>query len=126
MSAAPDDPVYRNPVLDADWSDPDVIRVGDDFYLTASSFGRVPGLPLLHSRDLVNWTLVGHALERLEPEGEFTTPGTTAGCGPRPAPSRRPLLDLLGRPRPGHLPGQRPRDPRPVDPPAPGQGLARD
>ncbi|MGA5312951.1 family 43 glycosylhydrolase [Streptomyces pseudogriseolus] len=79
MSAAPDDPVYRNPVLDADWSDPDVIRVGDDFYLTASSFGRVPGLPLLHSRDLVNWTLVGHALERLEPEGEFTAPRHDCG-----------------------------------------------
>ncbi|MFF6823529.1 family 43 glycosylhydrolase [Streptomyces longwoodensis] len=65
---------YTNPVLDADWSDPDVVRVGDDFYLTASSFGRVPGLPLLHSRDLVDWTLVGHALERLEPEEEFARP----------------------------------------------------
>ncbi|AYN41971.1 glycoside hydrolase [Streptomyces dangxiongensis] len=65
---------YTNPVLDADWSDPDVVRVGDDFYLTASSFGRVPGLPLLHSRDLVNWTLVGHALARLEPEEEFAAP----------------------------------------------------
>ncbi|MGW2448458.1 family 43 glycosylhydrolase [Streptomyces sp. NPDC001675] len=65
---------YENPVLNADWSDPDVVRVGDDFYLTASSFGRVPGLPLLHSRDLVNWTLVGHALERLEPEEEFAVP----------------------------------------------------
>ncbi|MFF2216204.1 glycoside hydrolase family 43 protein [Streptomyces antibioticus] len=69
-----DPETYRNPVLDADWSDPDVIRVGDDFYLTASSFSRVPGLPLLHSRDLVNWTLVGHALERLEPEAEFAVP----------------------------------------------------
>ncbi|MET7388813.1 family 43 glycosylhydrolase [Streptomyces sp. NPDC005529] len=65
---------YRNPVLDADWSDPDVLRVGDDFYLTASSFGRAPGLPLLHSRDLVNWTLVGHALQRLEPAAEFGRP----------------------------------------------------
>lgn len=37
------DGTYRNPVLNADWSDPDVIRVGDDFYLTASSFGRAPG-----------------------------------------------------------------------------------
>lgn len=39
------DGTYRNPVLNADWSDPDVVRVGDDFYLTASSFGRAPGLP---------------------------------------------------------------------------------
>ncbi|MER6628751.1 family 43 glycosylhydrolase [Streptomyces sp. NPDC000987] len=65
---------YTNPVLNADWSDSDVLRVGDDFYLTASSFGRVPGLPLLHSRDLVNWTLVGHALQRLEPADEFAVP----------------------------------------------------
>ncbi|MEU8653115.1 family 43 glycosylhydrolase [Streptomyces sp. NPDC048737] len=65
---------YENPVLNADWSDPDVVCVGDDFYLTASSFGRAPGLPLLHSRDLVNWTLVGHALERLEPAAEFDSP----------------------------------------------------
>ncbi|MFI6943679.1 glycoside hydrolase 43 family protein [Streptomyces sp. NPDC050418] len=70
---------YRNPVLAADWSDPDVIRVGEDFYLTASSFGRVPGLPLLHSRDLVNWTLIGHALERLEPAAEFTVPRHDCG-----------------------------------------------
>ncbi|WP_156724293.1 glycoside hydrolase family 43 protein [Streptomyces apocyni] len=68
------DGTYRNPVLNADWSDPDVLRVGEDYYLTASSFGRAPGLPLLHSRDLVNWTLVGHAVERLVPEEEFTEP----------------------------------------------------
>ncbi|CAL9383650.1 glycoside hydrolase family 43 protein [Streptomyces sp. enrichment culture] len=73
------DGTYRNPVLAADWSDPDVIAVGDDFYLTASSFGRAPGLPLLHSRDLVNWTLVGHALERLEPAAGFAAPRHDAG-----------------------------------------------
>ncbi|MER5980928.1 family 43 glycosylhydrolase [Streptomyces sp. NPDC001857] len=70
---------YTNPVLNADWSDPDVLRVGDDYYLTASSFGRAPGLPLLHSRDLVNWTLVGHALERLEPAREFASPRHDCG-----------------------------------------------
>ncbi|MER5402356.1 family 43 glycosylhydrolase [Streptomyces sp. NPDC002599] len=73
------DGTYRNPVLDADWSDPDLLRVGDDFYLTASSFGRAPGLPLLHSRDLVNWTLVGHALQRLEPAREFRNPRPDCG-----------------------------------------------
>ncbi|PBC64581.1 glycoside hydrolase [Streptomyces sp. Tue6028] len=73
------DGTYRNPVLDADWSDPDILRVGDDFYLTASSFGRAPGLPLLHSRDLVNWTLVGHALPRLEPAAGFRTPRHDCG-----------------------------------------------
>jgi beta-xylosidase len=70
---------YRNPVLNADWSDPDVIRVGADFYLVASSFHRVPGLPVLHSRDLVHWTIIGHALPRLEPEEVFATP--QHGCG---------------------------------------------
>jgi beta-xylosidase len=73
------DGTYRNPVLHADWSDPDAIRVGDDFYLVASSFHRVPGLPILHSRDLVNWSIVGHGLPRLEPEEAFRTP--QHGCG---------------------------------------------
>jgi len=68
------DGTYRNPVLHADWSDPDVIRVGDSFYLVASSFHRVPGLPILHSRDLVNWTILGHALDRLDPAAAFDIP----------------------------------------------------
>jgi beta-xylosidase len=70
---------YRNPVLFADWSDPDVVRVGTDYYMTASSFNRVPGLPVLHSTDLVNWELIGHALTRLTPEAFFATP--QPGCG---------------------------------------------
>jgi beta-xylosidase/lysophospholipase L1-like esterase len=65
---------YKNPVLHADYSDPDVCRAGDDFYMTASSFNCVPGLPVLHSRDLVNWTIVGHALPRLEPAARFDVP----------------------------------------------------
>ncbi|MEU4148106.1 glycoside hydrolase family 43 protein [Streptomyces parvulus] len=81
---------YTNPVLNADWSDPDVVRVGDDFYLTASSFGRAPGLPLLHSRDLVNWTLVGHALDRLEPAHAFAAPRPDGGVW---APSLRHHAD---------------------------------
>jgi beta-xylosidase len=56
---------YQNPVLFADYSDPDAIRVGDDYWLTSSSFSHVPGLPILHSRDLVNWELVNHALPAL-------------------------------------------------------------
>jgi beta-xylosidase len=62
---------YQNPILYADYSDPDVVRVGDDFYLTSSSFTCVPGLPVLHSRDLVNWTIIGHALPRQVPEEHF-------------------------------------------------------
>lgn len=56
---------YKNPVLYADYSDPDVCRVGEDYYMTASSFNCVPGLPILHSKDLVNWKIVGHAINRM-------------------------------------------------------------
>ena len=59
------DAAYRNPVLFADYSDPDVIRVGDDYYLVSSSFQSVPGLPILHSRDLVTWTILAYAVDRL-------------------------------------------------------------
>ena len=62
------DGTFRNPIICADYSDPDVIRHGDDFYLVASSFNCTPGLPVLHSRDLVNWTLVNHALKNLPGE----------------------------------------------------------
>lgn len=65
---------YHNPVLYADYSDPDVVRVGDDYWMTASSFSHAPGLPVLHSRDLVNWTLVNHALPTLVPQEHFSTP----------------------------------------------------
>jgi hypothetical protein len=51
------DGTYKNPVIYADYSDPDAIRVGDDYYLVASSFDAVPGLPILHSKDLVNWRI---------------------------------------------------------------------
>jgi beta-xylosidase len=68
------DGTYRNPVLYADYSDPDVIRVGDDFYLTSSSFNSAPGLPILHSKDLVNWTIIGHALLRQTPLDVFNVP----------------------------------------------------
>src|SRR5690349_17831114 len=60
------DGTYRNPVLFADYSDPDVVRVGADYWLVSSSFNHVPGLPILHSRDLVNWTLANHALAALD------------------------------------------------------------
>src|SRR6266511_483335 len=46
----------------ADYSDPDVIRVGDDFYMTASSFNAAPGFPILQSKDLVNWKLLTYVL----------------------------------------------------------------
>ncbi len=62
---------YKNPVIYADYSDPDAIRVGNDYWLTSSSFSHLPGLPILHSTDLVNWELVSHALPRLSPEATY-------------------------------------------------------
>ena len=59
--------MYRNPVLHADYSDPDVCAVGGDYFLTASSFNCIPGLPILHSKDLVNWKIVNYALKKVEP-----------------------------------------------------------
>lgn len=58
---------YQNPILHADYSDPDVIRVGDTYYMTASSFNSAPGLPLLTSKDMINWELVGHAFQQQTP-----------------------------------------------------------
>lgn len=63
---------YKNPVLNADYSDPDVVRAGDDYYMVTSSFDAVPGLPVLHSRDLVNWKIIGHALLRQPPFDHFS------------------------------------------------------
>ena len=75
------DGTYTNPVINADYSDPDVCvgANGEDYYLTASSFNCIPGLPILHSKDLVNWEIIGHALTSLyegdaELEKHFSTP----------------------------------------------------
>ena len=78
---------YKNPVLYTDYSDPDAIRVGEDYFMIASSFCNSPGLPLLHSKDLVNWKLVNYILDEL-PEERYNTP--THGCG-------------VWAPDPGHL-----------------------
>ena len=75
------DGTYTNPVINADYSDPDVCvgESGEDYYLTASSFQCIPGLPILHSRDLVNWEIVGHALKELEPREVFDKPAHGMG-----------------------------------------------
>ena len=65
------DGTYRNPVLAADYSDPCVIRVGNDYYMATSTFQMSPGVTILHSRDLVNWETVGAAIadvSKLGPE----------------------------------------------------------
>jgi beta-xylosidase len=61
-------PVYQNPILNADWPDPDAVQVDGVYYLIASSFNRVPALPVLRSRNLVDWEHAGHALDAL-PQG---------------------------------------------------------
>ena len=78
------DGTYKNPIINADYSDPDVIRVGNDYYMISSSFNCVPGIPILHSKDMVNWKLVNYALKRLIPEDFFSKPqqgkGVYAPC----------------------------------------------
>lgn len=64
---------YKNPVIFADYSDPDVVKVGDDFYMTSSSFNCVPALPVLHSTDLVNWEIVNYAVKRF-PDSYYNIP----------------------------------------------------
>ncbi len=56
---------YTNPVIYSDYSDPDVIRVGKDFYMVASSFNHVPGVPVLHSENLVEWEIINYVLDKL-------------------------------------------------------------
>ena len=80
------DGTYTNPVINADYSDPDVCvgPSGEDYYMTASSFQCTPGLPILHSRDLVNWEIVNYALKSLYTgdkllEQHFSTPQHGAG-----------------------------------------------
>ena len=69
---------YRNPILYTDYSDPDAIRVGDDYFMTASSFSNAPGLPVLHSKDLVNWSVINYAIKQI-PEKIYENP--IHGCG---------------------------------------------
>ncbi|MCB0688372.1 MAG: glycoside hydrolase 43 family protein [Saprospiraceae bacterium] len=79
---------FTNPLFYEEFSDPDMIRVGDDYYLTGTTMHTMPGLPILHSRDLVNWRLLGYAIERLntgpeirlEDGKEFYGQGIWAPC----------------------------------------------
>src|SRR3546814_5021929 len=70
--------MMRNPVLPGFHPDPSIVRVGADFYLVNSTFAWFPGIPIFHSRDLVNWRLIGHAIDR---PGlvDFTGIGTDRG-----------------------------------------------
>ena len=70
--------MYKNPILYADYSDPDACRVGEDYFMIASSFCNAPGLPVLHSKDLVNWKVVNYILPKV-PEKRYDKP--VHGCG---------------------------------------------
>ena len=65
LSAAVVNGNYQNPILPMDFSDPDAVRVGEDYYLISSSFTYLPGVPVLHSKDLVHWERIGNCVERL-------------------------------------------------------------
>jgi xylan 1,4-beta-xylosidase len=67
---------FRNPVLSGFQPDPSMIRVGDDFYLANSTFAWFPGVPIYHSRDLLNWRLIGHAIKG-QKSFDFSKLGTT-------------------------------------------------
>lgn len=72
------DGTYSNPIIHADYSDPDVIRTGDDYWMVASSFTCIPGIPVLHSKDLVNWEIVNHVYDTL-PLGKYDSPAHGEG-----------------------------------------------
>ncbi|MDP4278622.1 MAG: glycoside hydrolase 43 family protein, partial [Bacteroidota bacterium] len=62
---------FTNPLFYDEFSDPDLIRVGDDYYLTGTTMHTMPGLPILHSKDLVNWDFVCYASDKLDFGPEF-------------------------------------------------------
>jgi beta-xylosidase len=66
---------YSNPILFSDYSDPDIIRDGNNYYLVASTFHFVPGLPILQSTDLVHWTILGHALPQIKIDPRYDMAG---------------------------------------------------
>ena len=73
---------FDNPVIWADVPDPDVIRVGEDYYMVSTTMHLMPGCPVLHSRDLVNWETIGYVFDRLEDTPRYDlNEGTVYGKG---------------------------------------------
>ncbi|MAT69902.1 MAG: hypothetical protein CMJ58_10300 [Planctomycetaceae bacterium] len=77
LAADNGDGTYTNPPLNADYPDPDIIRVSDDFYMVSTTFAGSPGLAVLHSHDLVNWTTIGNVVERLSGDPRYDMQGGT-------------------------------------------------
>lgn len=69
---------YNNPIIVQDFSDPDAIRVGNDFFMIASSFNYVPGVPILHSKNLVDWQVINYVYDEI-PFSRFNK--VVHGCG---------------------------------------------
>lgn len=76
-SADNGDGTFTNPLLWADWPDPDVVRVGSDFYMVSTSMHYVPGCPILRSKDLVNWEMAGYAVDRYDDDPRYDMQGGT-------------------------------------------------
>ncbi len=74
---------FTNPLFYDEFSDPDLIRVGDDFYMTGTTMHSMPGLPVLHSRDLVNWQFLSYACDKLDlgPQFRLENGGSVYGQG---------------------------------------------
>ena len=88
------DGTYINPILYTDYSDPDAIRVGEDYFMIASSFCNTPAVPLLHSKDLVNWKVINYIIDKL-PLTIMTSRYTAVVPGHRPSVIMRELITYL-------------------------------
>lgn len=76
-SQAPQTGIAQNPIIWADVPDPDVIRVGDDFYMVSTTMHLMPGCPVMHSKDLVNWETIGYVFDRLSDTPRYDLEGGT-------------------------------------------------
>lgn len=66
---------FKNPIVWGDWPDPDIIRVGDDFYFVSTSMHYVPGCPIAKSKDLINWEMAGYAVSRYDEDPRYDMKG---------------------------------------------------
>lgn len=78
VQAVSQEQYYTNPILSGFYPDPSICRAGEDYYLTTSTFAYFPGLPIFHSKDLVNWKQIGHAIDRAE-QMDFAGAGVSRG-----------------------------------------------
>lgn len=83
----------RNPVIDSDFPDPEIIRVGETYYMVSTTMYFMPGADILRSWDLAHWELVGHVFDSLRtmPPTTWKAAGTftARACGRRPCPGTR-------------------------------------